>query len=123
LCARSKRRLRLGEPVVSIRRDARTWIVNDDIRAAVLIGAGGHFCPVASALAASPLPPSRFALRRTSRRDEAPVVVAQETEFAIPAHDRASFTTDASTPELYFSRDLQGYGWCFRKQDYLNVGF
>jgi flavin-dependent dehydrogenase len=24
---------------------------------------------------------------------------------------------------LYFSRDLKGYGWCFRKQDHLNVGF
>jgi hypothetical protein len=26
-------------------------------------------------------------------------------------------------PELYFCSDLQGYGWCFRKQQYLNVGF
>jgi geranylgeranyl reductase family protein len=112
LLQRSKARLRLGEAVVSIRRDARTWIVNEEIRAAMLVGAGGHFCPVASAFAASPL-----------RRDEAQLVVAQETEFAIPAHNRASFTTEASTPELYFSRDLQGYGWCFRKQDYLNVGF
>jgi flavin-dependent dehydrogenase len=123
LLQRSKARLRLGEAVVSIRRDGRTWIVNDDIRASMLVGAGGHFCPVASAFATSRLSPSRSALRRTSRRDEVPLVVAQETEFAIPAHDRASFTTEASTPELYFSRDLQGYGWCFRKQDYLNVGF
>ncbi|MDF1744342.1 MAG: NAD(P)/FAD-dependent oxidoreductase, partial [Gimesia sp.] len=26
------------------------------------------------------------------------------------------------TPELYFCRDLKGYGWCFLKGDYLNVG-
>jgi flavin-dependent dehydrogenase len=25
-------------------------------------------------------------------------------------------------PELYFCRDLKGYGWCFRKGDRLNVG-
>ena len=25
-------------------------------------------------------------------------------------------------PELYFCRDLRGYGWCFRKQDVLTVG-
>ena len=26
------------------------------------------------------------------------------------------------TPELYFCADLKGYGWCFRKRDYLNIG-
>ena len=124
LVQRSKARLRLGEAVVSIRRDARTWIVNDEIRAGVLVGAGGHFCPVASMLVTPTRPPQRGARRRKPRSGEGgPLVVAQETEFAIPAHDRASFTTAASTPELYFSRDLQGYGWCLRKQDYLNVGF
>ena len=25
-------------------------------------------------------------------------------------------------PELYFLRELDGYGWCFRKGDYLNIG-
>jgi flavin-dependent dehydrogenase len=124
LLQRSKARLRLGEPVVSIRRDGRAWIVNDEIRAAVLVGAGGHFCPVASMLVTPTCPPKRGARRPKTRSGEGgPLVVAQETEFAIPAPDRASFTTAASTPELYFSRDLQGYGWCFRKQDYLNVGF
>jgi menaquinone-9 beta-reductase len=109
LLQRSHARLRLGTPVASIRRDAHTWIVNDEIRANVLIGAGGHFCPVARML--------------SPRRDREPIVVAQETEFPIAEADRASFTTAASTPALYFSPDLLGYGWCFRKQDYLNVGF
>jgi flavin-dependent dehydrogenase len=25
-------------------------------------------------------------------------------------------------PELYFCKDLKGYGWCFRKQGYVNIG-
>ncbi len=25
-------------------------------------------------------------------------------------------------PELYFCSDMKGYGWCFRKQNFLNVG-
>ncbi len=28
----------------------------------------------------------------------------------------------ADTPELFFCDDLQGYGWCFRKGDFLNIG-
>ena len=30
--------------------------------------------------------------------------------------------TNGGTPELFFCRDLEGYGWCVRKGDYLNVG-
>jgi flavin-dependent dehydrogenase len=29
---------------------------------------------------------------------------------------------DGRMPEIYFSPDLGGYGWCFRKGSYLNVG-
>jgi flavin-dependent dehydrogenase len=29
---------------------------------------------------------------------------------------------EGNRPELYFCRDLLGYGWCFRKGDFLNVG-
>jgi flavin-dependent dehydrogenase len=48
-------------------------------------------------------------------------VVAQEAEFPIDADD-ALFAVEGDLPELYFSPDLNGYGWCFRKQNYLNVG-
>ena len=109
LLQRSGARLRLGSPIASIRREAGAWIVNDTVRAAMLVGAGGHFCPVARML--------------SPRTEHAPVVVAQETEFPIEPEDAASFTTTPSTPELFFTRDLKGYGWCFRKQHYLNVGF
>jgi menaquinone-9 beta-reductase len=28
----------------------------------------------------------------------------------------------ADTPELYFCADIKGYGWCFRKRNFLNIG-
>lgn len=106
LLARSRARVCLGEPVSSIQRDGDGCVVNGHIRAAVLVGAGGHFCPVARAINAN--------------EAGGPVVAAQEAEFPLDSADR--FSVESETPELYFSADLQGYGWCFRKGAYLNVG-
>ena len=75
----------------------------------MLVGAGGHFCPVARMLNGAP--------------DRAALVAAQEVEFAVGAGDASSYPVHPEQPELYFSRDLGGYGWCFRKQGHLNVGF
>src|SRR5207237_1211702 len=50
LLQRSGARLRLSTPIHSIRNAAGGWIVNEEISAPVLIGAGGHFCPVARQL-------------------------------------------------------------------------
>ena len=50
------------------------------------------------------------------------LIAAHEVEYAIDSHKAGSFRIAAQTPELYFCRDLKGYGWCFRKQDYLNIG-
>ncbi len=111
LLQRSGARMKLGAPVTRLRREGSTWIVNEQLRAAMLVGAGGHRCPIAHHLN-GPLPALDSAL-----------VVAQETEFAIDAPDATSFTTRPETPELFFSRDLKGYGWCFRKQDHVNIGF
>jgi geranylgeranyl reductase family protein len=96
-----------GTRVTSIRRDREAWILNDRITARTLVGAGGHFCPVARLLnpAASP---------------DGEVVIAKELEVAI---DDASCRVDGLKPELFFCRDLDGYGWCVRKQGYVNVGF
>lgn len=107
LLRRSRARLRLGAPVTSLRRDGRHWIVNDAIRAPMLIGAGGQFCPVARWL--------------NGPVNAAPLVIAQEAEWPIDPADAAS-AVSGETPELYFCRDLKGYGWCVRKGDYLNVG-
>ena len=55
--------------------------------------------------------------------DRAALVAAQEVEFAVDAGDASSYPVHPEQPELYFCRDLAGYGWCFRKQGHLNVGF
>lgn len=110
LLRRSGARLVLGTAVVRLRRDRGSWIVNDDIRAPMLVGAGGHFCAVAAWLN-GPRP----------YEAGAPLVAAQEAEFPIEPADGAR--VDGGAPEFYFARDLGGYGWCCRKQQYLNVGF
>ena len=107
LLERADARLLLGTPVTSIRRDSGRWVVNGTISSSLLIGAGGHFCPVARQM--------------NGRSRPAALVAAQEAEFAIDGDD--AWPVSGEIPELYFCRDLQGYGWCFRKQGYVNVGF
>ena len=118
LLQRAGARLKVGTPVSSIRRRGERWVVNDAVAAAMLVGAGGHFCPVARWLNPATEGPAKGAAA-TSR---APLVVAQEAEFPIEQSDAASWPVAPEIPELYFCRDLKGYGWCFRKEGYLNVG-
>lgn len=108
LARRSGARILDGLPLARIERTREDWILNDRFRAPLLVGAGGHCCPVARALGATP-------------GDEA-AVVARETEFLLDQRQREACRVEGETPELYFSSDLKGYGWCFRKGDYLNVG-
>ena len=108
LLQRAGVRVQEGTPITSLRRDGHGWIVNESVRTPILIGAGGHFCPVARWLNGS--------------TNAAPLVVAQETEFPIDPDDAEPSPADGEVPELYFCRDLKGYGWCVRKQNYLNVG-
>jgi flavin-dependent dehydrogenase len=108
LLARTKAALRTGTALRSLERRDRLWRVNGTLEAPLLVGAGGHFCPVA---------------RRLAREDPgAAVIAAQELEFPVAAGEEASFDVEPDLPELYFSPDLQGYGWVFRKGRYLNVG-
>ena len=81
LLERSGARLQLGEPLESIVREPDGWIVNDRYRTPMLVGAGGHFCPVARWLGDSG-PAERHA-RRPPRKSSLPVVAAQEIEFAL----------------------------------------
>lgn len=76
--------------------------------APVVIGAGGHRCPVARALG------------DISEREE--VVVAQESETRLPPEWAERLAPFLRAPELYVEPDLRGYGWYFPKQDYLNIG-
>jgi len=111
LLARAGARMALETAVSSLRRERTHWVVNDAIRARMLVGAGGHFCPVA-----------RWLNPRESSDRLGPVVAAREAEFRIP-EDAPGFSAHAETPSLYFCSDLAGYGWCFRKGHYVNVGF
>jgi menaquinone-9 beta-reductase len=109
LLERSGAALRLDENVRSIERRDGRWVINESIETPLLIGAGGHFCPVA---------------RRLGNREgeELSVVTAQEIEFEIPEAQRAACRVDPRVPELFFCNDLAGYGWCFRKGNWLNIG-
>jgi geranylgeranyl reductase family protein len=108
LLRRSGARLRLGASLTSLERSGNEWIANGEIRARMVMGAGGHFCPVARFLGAD------------ARKEIA--VVAQEAEFEMDTRERDACAIREEIPELYFCRDMRGYGWCFRKGDYLNVG-
>jgi geranylgeranyl reductase family protein len=109
LLQRSGARLHLGRPLESLQRDGKQWIVNDAISTPLVIGAGGHFCPVARFMGAK------------LGADE-PAISAKEIEFKMDNLQRYECQVRGDTPELYFCRDLKGYGWCFRKGDHLNIG-
>jgi flavin-dependent dehydrogenase len=90
--------------VTTLRRRAGLWTINDAIETPLLVGAGGHFCPVARHVrGAGPLEPP---------------VVAKEAEFELGAGHGAA----EHNPEIFFCRDFDGYGWSVRKGNYLNVG-
>ena len=108
LLQRCQAELRTGEAFEHMERTARGWCVNGDIEAKLVVGAGGHFCPVARAIGAKGV--SELA------------VAAQEVEFEMTAEQRATCDIETRVPELFFTPDLKGYGWVFRKQNYLNIG-
>jgi geranylgeranyl reductase family protein len=109
LLRRSGATLRLAEPLRTMARRGERWVINDALEAGLLIGAGGHFCPVARHLGAD------------VGRDEA-AVFAQELEFPMDREQAQRCNVQSTTPELYFCDDLKGYAWCLRKGDFLNVG-
>lgn len=109
LLARSGARLNLGQALKSIERRGSQWIINGCITTPMLIGAGGHFCPVA-----------RFLGAKLGTGEAA--VTAQEIEFEMTPAEFGECQARPDTPELYFCQDLKGYGWVFRKGNHLNIG-
>ncbi len=107
LLRRPGARIREDFAIHSIVRDRDGWIINDEIHTNMLVGAGGHFCPIA---------------RHLGNHDEAQPVVAREVEFEMTPAELESCTVDGELPELYFCRDLVGYGWLFRKGSFLCIG-
>lgn len=109
LLERCGARMYLGKAARTFRRTGENWTVNDSYRAPILVAAGGHFCPIAQKLV-------DIADRR------APLVAAQEIEFPLDPRQQAACAVEPNIPEIYFCDDLAGYGWCFRKGNFLNVG-
>lgn len=107
LLRRSGAQICEGIAIKTLERSGDGWAINGTMKTRLLVGAGGHFCPVA-----------RMA---GNHEPEAPVI-AQEVEFKMEPAQAAACAIRAEIPELYFCHDLQGYGWCFRKGDFLNIG-
>lgn len=100
----------LGEKLESLERDENgLWSVNGRYRAPLVVGAGGHFCPVAARLGMGP-----------GKHESA--ITAKEVEFKMNPEQAGACEVREDTPELWFCRDLKGYAWVFRKTDYLNIG-
>jgi geranylgeranyl reductase family protein len=98
----------LEQPFSKMEKNADGWLVNGEYQARLVIGAGGHYCPVARAI--------------ESKGVSELAVVAQEAEFEMSAEQKQTCTIKEEVPELFFTPDLMGYGWVFRKGDYLNIG-
>jgi len=93
LLRRSGARLREATALTSVERTDSGWLINGEIRARMLVGAGGHFCPVGRYLGnkGSPAP-----------------VLAQEIEFQMDALQASQSKVDGELPELFFCRDMNG---------------
>jgi flavin-dependent dehydrogenase len=98
-----------GHPVKRLERLGGIWRIDDLAEAPVVVGAGGHFCPIARHLGA------KVGSTET-------IVAAHEAEFEMTEAQRADCAVAEETPEIFFCEDLQGYGWVFRKENVLNVG-
>jgi flavin-dependent dehydrogenase len=107
LLERCGARQRLGEPLETLRREGGRWIANEAIEARVLVGAGGHFCPVA---------------RRLGGAAPEPIVAAQEIEYALEPQEQLACSVVPELPELCFAADCRGYAWVVRKGAFVNVG-
>jgi geranylgeranyl reductase family protein len=99
----------LGTPVKTITRTNGNWIINDTWQAPLVVGAGGHFCPVAKRLGEGP-------------GSHETVVAAKEIEFEMTPDQASRCEARGDTPELWFCKDLKGYAWVFRKGNFLNIG-
>ncbi len=109
LLQRCGARLTLGESLNQLEYQQDRWIVNGHFSASLVVGAGGHFCPVARFLGAK-------------LGSDEHVISAQELEFEMTPKQVERCQVDATRPELFFCSDLKGYGWCVRKGNFLNIG-
>jgi geranylgeranyl reductase family protein len=108
LLQRSGAELILDQSFRTMNKTDDGWCVNDAYQAKLVVGAGGHYCPVTRAIG--------------SKGVSETAVVAQELEFEMSPEQKQRCQIEKDVPELFFTPDLKGYGWVFRKGDYLNIG-
>lgn len=99
----------LATQVRSIEHRYGNWELNGQWQTPLLVGAGGHFCPVARLLGDGP-------------GKHETVVSAKEVEFQMTPAQAQACAARGDTPELWFCQDLKGYAWVFRKGRFLNIG-
>ncbi|MGM0569822.1 NAD(P)/FAD-dependent oxidoreductase [Marinobacter sp.] len=109
LLSRTRTDQALDTAINSIYQANGNWVINHRWETPLLVGAGGHFCPVAQHIGAGP----------GSRES---VVTAKEMEFEMTPEQASVCQARGDRPELWFCRDLRGYAWIFRKANHLNVG-
>jgi flavin-dependent dehydrogenase len=108
LLARCGAKLILDEALKSMTRSGKGWVINSRLRANLVVGAGGHNCPVARTIGAKPT--GELA------------VVAQEVEFAPEPEQMALCKIRVVVPVLFFTPYLMGFGWLFRMGYNHNIG-
>jgi len=109
LLNRTRARIIEGLSLKSLDRKDKHWCVNDEIQTRLVVGAGGHFCPVASHI-------------NSGRINLKEKIVAQEIEVECTDEELSECNIEKTMPELYFCKDLKGYGWIFPKGNFLNIG-
>ena len=83
-------------------------VINNSFSAQMVVGAGGHFCPVAKVLG-------------NNYRDNF-TVAALESETELDAETIQRTVPCPGVPEIIYLDDLDGYAWYFSKGTYLNIG-
>jgi len=86
----------------------RVDVGDEKIEAPLVIGAGGHTCPVARAFG------------DVSSKES--VVLTQESETNVGAEKLRVLAPNYGLPELFAEPDFKGYAWYFTKGDFLNIG-
>jgi geranylgeranyl reductase family protein len=101
-------RIEYGTRVTTVDIDGRGVVINGAYRGRVVIGAGGHRCPVARQVGA---------IGKNER-----FVTAVVSETRVGREVLGGLSLFADCPQVVFNDDLSGYGWYFPKGEYLNVG-
>ena len=82
--------------------------VNGTLAAKMIVGAGGHFCPVSSSLGNS--------------TSDMYTLAAMESETELDDETIKRYVPYPGSPEVIYLDDLKGYAWYFSKGRYLNIG-